>query len=80
MPISFVSDHVETLGEIDHEARHEAATLGIERFEVTEGLNTSPTFILALAELVEQALNRPEDLILHHRKNEVAAGSSMTGD
>jgi len=34
VPISFVSDHVETLGEIDHEAREEAAKLGIKRFEI----------------------------------------------
>jgi ferrochelatase len=64
VPISFVSDHVETLGEIDHEARHEAATLGITRFEMTPGLNNSPTFISALADLVETAigvnLNRRE--------------------
>ena len=29
VPVAFVSDHVETLGEIDHEARHEAYMLGI---------------------------------------------------
>jgi len=56
VPISFVSDHVETLGEVDHEARKEAAQLGIERFEMTSGLNDSPTFIAALAELVTSAL------------------------
>ncbi|MBZ5707081.1 MAG: ferrochelatase [Acidobacteriia bacterium] len=56
VPISFVSDHVETLGEIDHEARAEARSLGIERFEMTSGLNDSPTFITALAELVGSAL------------------------
>ncbi len=56
VPISFVSDHVETLGEIDHEARKEAAQLGIERFEMTSGLNDSPTFIAALAELVTTAV------------------------
>ena len=49
VPISFVSDHVETLGEIDHHARQEARLLGIERFEMTRGLNDSPTFIQALA-------------------------------
>ena len=32
VPVSFVSDHVETLGEIDHEARGEAAELGIKQF------------------------------------------------
>jgi protoporphyrin/coproporphyrin ferrochelatase len=56
VPISFVSDHVETLGEIDHEARGEAAKLGINRFEMTSGLNDSPTFIAALADLVGIAL------------------------
>jgi len=56
VPISFVSDHVETLGEIDHEAREQAASLGIERFEMTAGLNDSPTFISALAGLVKSAL------------------------
>jgi ferrochelatase len=52
VPISFVSDHVETLGEIDHEARELAGELGITRFEMTPGLNDSPTFIAALADLV----------------------------
>jgi ferrochelatase len=56
VPISFVSDHVETLGEIDHEARKEAAALGITQFEMTPGLNNSPTFISALADLVETAI------------------------
>lgn len=56
VPIAFVSDHVETLGEIDHEAREEAIALGIEQFEVTAGLNDSPTFIAALADLVTNAL------------------------
>jgi ferrochelatase len=52
VPISFVSDHVETLGEIDHEGRELAAEAGITRFEMTEGLNDSPIFIGALAQLV----------------------------
>jgi ferrochelatase len=59
VPISFVSDHVETLGEIDHEAREQAATLGIERFEMTAGLNDSPIFIAALADLVSSAVGLP---------------------
>jgi len=56
VPVSFVSDHVETLGEIDHHARQEAAALGIEQFEMSEGLNNSPKFIAALAELVGSAI------------------------
>ncbi|MGH9536951.1 MAG: ferrochelatase, partial [Terriglobales bacterium] len=61
VPIAFVSDHVETLGEIDHEARKEAAALGIKQFEMTSGLNDSPTFIAALADLVENALGMSVD-------------------
>lgn len=56
VPISFVSDHVETLGEIDHEARELADSLGVTRFEMTAGLNDTPTFIAALARLVTGAL------------------------
>jgi protoporphyrin/coproporphyrin ferrochelatase len=55
VPVSFVSDHVETLGEIDHEAREEATKLGIRQFEMTSGLNDSPKFIDALAHLVMNA-------------------------
>src|SRR5205085_11154685 len=56
VPISFVSDHVETLGEIDHEAREQAYELGIYRFEMTSGLNDSPKFIEALAKMVWEAV------------------------
>ena len=56
VPISFVTDHVETLGEIDHEAREQAAALGIEQFEMTAGLNDSPAFIRALAEKVLEVI------------------------
>jgi ferrochelatase len=56
VPVAFVSDHVETLGEIDHEAREEARRLCITQFEMSAGLNDSPTFISALGELVLEAL------------------------
>jgi len=59
VPVSFVSDHVETLAEIDQCARHEAQSLGIERFRMTPGLNDSPMFINALTQLVMDALERP---------------------
>lgn len=58
VPISFVSDHVETLGEINHEAREQARELGIRRFEMSGGLNTSATFIEALTELVKKAIGQ----------------------
>ena len=59
VPVSFVSDHVETLGEIDHEARAEAKHLGIRQFEMTGGLNDSAKFINALAHLVLRAVVEP---------------------
>jgi ferrochelatase len=62
VPISFVSDHVETLGEINQEARELAAGLGIKQFEMTTGLNDSPTFITALREVVAAALGRQQEL------------------
>jgi ferrochelatase len=58
VPVAFVSDHVETLGEIDHEAREEARKLGITQFEMSAGLNDSATFISALGQLVMQCLDQ----------------------
>ena len=39
------------------ESREQARKLGIERFEMSSGLNDAPTFIAALAELVIAALD-----------------------
>lgn len=64
VPVSFVSDHVETLGEIDHKARHEARRLGLSQFEMTPGLNDSPKFISALAELVLNCIRAQEGAAL----------------
>ena len=52
VPISFVSDHVETLYEIDIEVRQEAVEAGFRQFEMMAGLNDSPKFIQTLAGLV----------------------------
>ena len=52
VPISFVSDHVETLFELDIEYRHVADKAGIENYIVMKGLNDSELFVQALAELV----------------------------
>jgi len=68
VPISFVSDHVETLGEIDHEAREEARRLGISQFEMSNGLNDSPKFIQALSEIVLKAIGKEST-----RNNSMAA-------
>ncbi len=56
VPVSFVTDHIETLHEIDIETRGEAERFGIERFEMTAGLNSDPTFISCLADIVEKGI------------------------
>jgi protoporphyrin/coproporphyrin ferrochelatase len=52
IPISFVSDHIETLYEIDLLFGDEAKALGLN-FKRAPSLNTEPAFIEALAQLVE---------------------------
>jgi ferrochelatase len=51
VPISFVSDHVETLYEIDILYKGIAESLGM-RLRRVESLNTHPGFIMALCDLV----------------------------
>ena len=53
VPIAFVSDHVETLFELDIEYGHLAKQKGIS-FKRVESLNDNPVFIEALAELVHK--------------------------
>ena len=53
IPISFVSDHIETLYEIDLLFGDEARKLGLD-FKRAPSLNAEPAFIEALAQLVEQ--------------------------
>ena len=60
VPISFVSEHIETLEEIDLEYAEIAHEAGIANFLRVPALNTDSTFISGLADLVEQALEGPE--------------------
>ncbi len=64
VPISFVCDHVETLGEIDQEARQFARRLGLAHFEMTPGLNDTPKFIAALTEVVLNCIRAQEGLVV----------------
>jgi protoporphyrin/coproporphyrin ferrochelatase len=57
VPISFVSEHVETLEEIDIEYRELAEENGIIHWRRVPALNTDPTFINDMADLVIDALN-----------------------
>ena len=57
VPISFVSEHIETLEEIDMEYREIAEHAGIETFARVPAPDTDPTFIQALADIVVKALS-----------------------
>jgi ferrochelatase len=59
VPISFVSEHIETLQEIDIEYRELAEESGIHDFRRVPALDTHPRFIEAMATLVVDALNAP---------------------
>jgi len=60
VPISFVSEHIETLEEIDIEYREIATEAGITNFRRVPALDTDPTFIRGLADLVQEAMAGPE--------------------
>jgi ferrochelatase len=81
VPISFVSDHLETLHEIDIDARARAVAAGIRQFELMPALNDSPTFIRSLAGLVLREVKSRTELATlfsgnagsHSRLSEAAA-------
>ena len=52
VPIAFVTDHIETLHELDIELREVAEKAGIHKYEVMLALNDTPIFIHALADMV----------------------------
>jgi ferrochelatase len=58
-PIAFVSEHSETLVEIEVEYRHMAAQSGVPAFFRVPAVGVAPAFIEALADLVRGALQRP---------------------
>jgi ferrochelatase len=58
VPISFISDHIETLYEIDILYKKLAESLGIN-LKRADSLNTHPTFIKALKDIVISELRNP---------------------
>ena len=67
VPLSFVSDHIETLYEVDLLFADTARKAGITGYFRPDALNSNPAFIDALAHLV---LDRTEDTVMggsHHR-------------
>jgi ferrochelatase len=52
IPIAFVTEHIETLHEINIETRAEAEGLGVKQFVMMPALNDHPHFIACLSDLV----------------------------
>jgi ferrochelatase len=61
IPLSFVSDHIETLYEVDKLFADAARVAGITGYYRTPALNTHPLFIEALAGIVQDHLSTPEE-------------------
>ena len=58
-PVAFVSEHVETLVELDQDYAEMARSLGVEIYLRAPTVGTTPAFIEGLADSVERALARP---------------------
>ena len=56
IPIAFLTEHIETLHEINIEAREQAEHLSVKDFYLMPALNDSPLLIRALADLVLRAV------------------------
>ena len=72
VPISFVSEHIETLQEIDIEYREIAESAGVKNFCRVPALNTHATFIDSLAHLVIDSLDSAPckfEEVIHPKKN-----------
>lgn len=73
VPISFVSEHIETLYEIDVEYREVAEKAGIHHFGRAPALGLQPAFVACLADLVRRAIGRTQHLCvrcLHPQSDE----------
>ena len=58
VPIAFVSEHSETLVELDIEYRHRAEGWGVPAYVRVPALGTAPEFIAGLANLVRSAIGQ----------------------
>ncbi|HTQ97432.1 MAG TPA: ferrochelatase [Candidatus Acidoferrum sp.] len=62
VPISFVTEHIETLHEINIDGRADARKSGITRFRMMPAVGDSPAFIGALTDLVLRAAEVPHEV------------------
>ena len=65
VPIAFVSDHIETLVELDIENRELAAHCGVPAYFRAPVPNSDPAFIEALATIARRALDQGNGLCSH---------------
>jgi protoporphyrin/coproporphyrin ferrochelatase len=78
VPLSFVSDHIETLYEVDLLFAEAARSAGITGYYRPPALNTEPLFIDALARLVERHLDG-HDPDVDVNSNQTAVPDTSTG-
>lgn len=62
VPISFVTEHIETLHEINIDGRIDAKNWGVERFRMMPAVGDSAPFIEALKDVALKALGIPNEL------------------
>jgi ferrochelatase len=72
VPVSFVTEHIETLHEINIEAREEALSAGVKQFEMVPAVGDAPPFINALADLVRAVVRAGAEA----RSRQMAAAES----
>jgi protoporphyrin/coproporphyrin ferrochelatase len=63
VPISFVTEHIETLHEINIDGRTDAKKAGIERFRMMPAVGDSPAFIGTLKDLVLRAVEVKAEMV-----------------
>lgn len=68
VPVAFVSEHSETLVELDIEYKHLAQTVGIETYKRIETVQTNGHFISGLADMVVRSVKGDENLITDCKK------------
>jgi ferrochelatase len=59
-PIGFTSDHMEVIYDLDHEAAHHAASIGLRMVRAAT-VGTHPRFITMIRELINERLNDTPD-------------------
>lgn len=80
VPISFVSEHIETLEEIDIEYRELAEENGVSNWRRCPAPNTDPAFIDDMADMVYEALNEPAQTVTETCiANKIIEGVSLKG-